>query len=165
MNVAFLCIRNNPFKIQSFLSFSRIKASFCLNSYNSFKHIPLPHRNMSVLQMLGNLVVCVFYKASETQVFQWLSAGVIKPVLQKWQGKQPSRRYSSQNSYLKTHFLENFINFPWSIMSLIYKFTYNTERKLIALLWRSKFQCAFFLLLLFRELESVCMYLCPSSYC
>lgn len=65
-------------------------------------------------------------------------------MLQKWQSKQPSRRYSSQNSYLKSHFLENCINFPQSIMSLIYKFTYNAERKFVALLWTSKFQCVFF---------------------
>lgn len=81
-------------------------------------------------------------------------------MLQKWQGKWPSRRQSSQNSYLNTHYLENCSNFPSSITSLVYNFTHNTERKLLALLWRSKLQCVFFSL---SCLENCSQFACMCS--
>lgn len=52
------------------------------------------------------------------------------------------------------------MNFPQSIMSLIYKFTYNTKRKLITLLWRSKFQCVLFFFFSFSCLENWSQFAC-----
>lgn len=78
MSVASLCIQNKPFKRRNFLSFSRMKGTFCLNIYNSFKDITLLHRNGSGLPIFGNPVVCVFHKASETRLSPGLSAGAIE---------------------------------------------------------------------------------------